>query len=61
LAEEQLRAIYQECEQRTNWHIALSNPCFEVWLYMPIDDIQNTTSTKAQELKTELGTKIRGG
>ena len=59
--EDQLRAIHEECEKRTNWHMALSNPCFEVWLYMHIDDILNSTSTNARELKNELSSKVKGG
>jgi len=59
--DDQLRAIHEECEKRTNWYMALSNPCFEVWLYMHVDDIQNSTSATAQELKTELNSKIKGG
>lgn len=57
----QLRAIHKECEKKTSWFIALSNPCFEVWLFLHIDDIQNSTSTNCNELKTELGNKIPGG
>ncbi len=58
---DQLRTIHEECEKRNNWHMALSNPCFEVWLYMHFDDIQNSTSTSARELKAEINSKVRGG
>lgn len=30
---EQLHEIRTECEHHTNWRVAQSNPCFEVWLY----------------------------
>src|ERR1700748_2604146 len=30
---DQLREIANYCDQYSNWHIVLSNPCFEVWLY----------------------------
>lgn len=30
---DQIRAISNYCEGKKNWHIALSNPCFEVWLF----------------------------
>ena len=29
----QLLEMRQECENNKNWHVAQSNPCFEVWLY----------------------------
>jgi len=29
----QIRAIAELCESKSNWNIALSNPCFEIWLY----------------------------
>jgi RloB-like protein len=28
-----LQEIASHCDAQTNWHLALSNPCFEVWLY----------------------------
>ncbi len=30
---EQLHEIRKECEAHSNWRVAQSNPCFEVWLY----------------------------
>ena len=30
--EEQIREIADYCHQKPNWRIAISNPCFEVWL-----------------------------
>lgn len=32
--EDQLRNIANYCKDYPNWHIVLSNPCFEVWLYL---------------------------
>ena len=29
----QIKQIKNECEQRDDWFVAESNPCFEVWLY----------------------------
>lgn len=29
-----LRSIGKECEEKSGWNIALSNPCFEVWLHL---------------------------
>ena len=30
---DQIREIADLCKNKPNWHIALSNPCFEIWLY----------------------------
>lgn len=59
--EDQLREISITCRATSNWNLALSNPCFEVWLYLHVEDIRNSTSTRCQELKTELNTKLKGG
>ncbi len=59
--EDQLRTINEECKKNSNWFMALSNPCFEVWLYMHLDDIQNSTSNSCQQLKQELSQKVKGG
>lgn len=32
-SDSQLREIADYCDLYPNWHIAISNPCFEVWLY----------------------------
>ncbi len=29
----QIHSIESECRKRPDWNIAISNPCFEVWLY----------------------------
>jgi hypothetical protein len=59
--EAQLRAVYEACQAGKNWNIALSNPCFEVWLYMHVDDIRNSKSTSCNELKAALPNKIKNG
>jgi hypothetical protein len=56
-----IRNIFAACMQNKNWGIALSNPCFEVWLFMHLDDIENSKSNSCNDLKTELPTKIQGG
>lgn len=48
------------CEQTPNWHIAISNPCFEVWLNMHTGPLQEKMEDCAS-LKTLLNTRIRGG
>lgn len=56
-----LHFIAKECKEKENWHIVLSNPCFEIWLFMHIDDISNSTSATCKDLKQELHDKIEGG
>ena len=59
---EQLRDIALHCEENPNWHIVLSNPCFEVWLYFHKKaDLSKSTSKSSQEFKTEIATLEKGG
>lgn len=60
---DKINRLQEECTSKKGWHIAISNPCFEVWLYyhfnekMPkIECINNCSAWK------ELIPKInRGG
>ncbi len=45
--DEQLRYIAELCNEHPNWHIVISNPCFEVWLYFH----------KKRELPENIGSK----
>lgn len=57
---ESIDELVVACNQASNWHIAISNPCFEVWLNLhkgPLPD--NVEDCDA--LKTMLGDRIRGG
>lgn len=59
---EQLRDIALHCEENENWHIVLSNPCFEVWLYFhKRANINVSTSKSSQDFKTEIATLEKGG
>jgi len=59
---EQLRNIAQLCDDKANWHIILSNPCFEVWLYFHKKaNIVDSISRTCQEFKREISTFERGG
>lgn len=35
----QIHQLRSECDSHPNWHVAQSNPCFEVWLYFHFRDI----------------------
>ncbi len=60
---EQIREIAELCKKNSNWHIAISNPCFEVWLYfhikptIPYDILKNNCSP----VKNKLDSLIKGG
>jgi len=59
--EDNLRNIAKECQDRKSWNIALSNPCFELWLILHVASIENVTSSSCQEMKAEMHQKIPGG
>ncbi|WP_392470942.1 RloB family protein [Sphingobacterium cellulitidis] len=50
---EQIREIAEYCEKYPNWHIVISNPCFEVWLYLHKRKNLSSSNT-CSEFKTEL-------
>jgi len=59
---EQLREIADYCNDYPNWHIVVSNPCFEVWLYLhKKPQIPNAKTVKCKTLKTEIGKLEKGG
>ena len=51
----QKNQIYQMidfCDENDNWNIVLSNPCFEVWLYLHHkEDFENYSFKNCKELK----------
>ena len=59
--EEKLKDVYNECKDNLNWELAISNPCFEVWLHMHCWDIDNSYGSTCKELKQELDQNIPGG
>jgi len=60
--ENQLREIAHYCEQKTNWNIVLSNPCFEVWLYFHKKaNIRNSKSSDCSQFKFEISKFEKGG
>ncbi|MCK5133839.1 MAG: RloB domain-containing protein [Candidatus Sabulitectum sp.] len=59
----QIQEIRSVCSSRENWNIALSNPCFEVWLHYhffnkapDFDGLEVSSNWK-----THLGVSISGG
>lgn len=61
-SEQQLREVANYCNQFPNWHIVLSNPCFEVWLYFhKRSDISISKSITCSDFKNEISTFEKGG
>lgn len=57
---ESIDELVVTCSQAPNWHLAISNPCFEVWLNLhkgPVPD----NGENCDALKTMLNGRIRGG
>lgn len=59
---EQIREIAELCEINPNWHIAISNPCFEVWLYFHMSStIPNEVKQNCKKTKNKLATLTDNG
>jgi len=59
---EQLREIADHCKDHPNWHIVLSNPCFEVWLYLHKNaGIAASASNSCNDFKNEISSFEKGG
>ena len=52
--------IQAECEKQ-RWQIALSNPCFEVWLWLHIKEMAESQSITCQDFKAEINKNFAGG
>ena len=52
--------IQAEC-QKNNWQMALSNPCFEVWLWLHFRDIVESKAVTCKEFKAEIHQEYEGG
>lgn len=57
---EHIEELIQHCEQYENFQIAISNPCFEVWLNFHAGPLPEGIRN-CHELKTELPNRIPGG
>lgn len=59
---EQIREIADLCKKYTNWHIAISNPCFEVWLYFHMSStIPDEVKQNCKKAKNKLSTLTKNG
>ncbi len=60
--EEEIRKVASHCNDYPNWNIAISNPCFEVWLYFhKRKNITNSSSVTCKNFKTEISTFTKNG
>ena len=57
---ETLREIANYCKDKPNWHIVLSNPCFEVWLYFHQKANFSNIEMSCSDIKKELHLEISG-
>jgi len=57
----QVHEIAKECSNIKNWNIAISNPCFEVWLLLHYKELVKANQRTCSHLKTELGNIVSGG
>ncbi len=44
--EEQIKPLYKWAKKKKNYHVAFSNPCFEVWLLFHFEEWKNYRSSK---------------
>lgn len=57
-----LNEVHDECSQRQNWHMVLSNPCFEIWLlYHTSDDLSNLCTATSKDCKITLNAQSPRG
>jgi len=59
----QIEEIRKQCQQKTGWFPAESNPCFEIWLYYHRykEKPDEQEVLKFSRFKEYLNSKIRGG
>ena len=59
---EQLKELADYCNQYPNWHLVISNPCFEVWLYFHKKvSMNDSNSITCEQFKFEISTLEQGG
>lgn len=58
---EAIYTIYQECKTKENRLTAISNPCFEVWLYNHFAAAHLTGFDTCSQLKQAIHRQISGG
>jgi hypothetical protein len=60
--ETQIRELASYCDKYPNWHLVISNPCFEIWLYFHKKaDIKSSVSISCNDFKKEISSFEKGG
>ncbi|HUW93666.1 MAG TPA: RloB family protein [Bacteroidales bacterium] len=58
----QIRELATFCSEFPNWHLVVSNPCFEVWLFFHKKaDIKASISVSCNDFKKEISSFEKGG
>ena len=57
----QIYGLVSYCKSNSNWHVVLSNPCFEVWLNFHQRKTIRRSLTTCKDLKKELATFDKAG
>jgi hypothetical protein len=59
----QIQRIQKKCNERENWFLAQSNPCFEVWLFYHLHSNKPNfnNSEKCAEWKQFVNNSVKGG
>lgn len=57
----QIDELIEACKNEEHWNIAISNPCFEVWLHYHFDAPLVDIGENCAALKQTLPNKIAGG
>lgn len=52
---EDLHSIQDACNKMANWNLAVSNPCFEIWLLAHAKDLEDFSGLSGKELKRQIG------
>lgn len=61
--EKHIPILRNECNKQSNWHVAQSNPCFEIWLFYHChsEDASKITPNECGSWKTYVDKRIKGG
>lgn len=57
----EIESLQAHCKNNENRNLAISNPCFEVWLYFHFGNPGNIAKANARVLKQKLNTLVHGG
>lgn len=57
----EIHSLYQTCEQKGNYFMGMSNPCFEVWLCYHFLKTLPTDVKTAKQFKSHLPKVVKGG